>query len=248
VASTAAVAAAFGVSGEQAERDRMISFILAAISNRWADQLTFIGGTALARTNLPDGRLSEDIDLITRTSRSTIARQLDRELPDAFRRELGRLHWDPALSAVGDAGEAYLRRDDGLSVKIQLISQIGHPDWPTQRTQLDQRYDDAPPAALDVLTTPAFVAAKTAAWQDRRAPRDLWDLWALNARGAIDSNAAELFRKLGPTGRTPDPAWFATAPSESDWTDALASQTILTITASEAAQQIRDAWIPFRRN
>ncbi|WP_233529767.1 nucleotidyl transferase AbiEii/AbiGii toxin family protein [Antrihabitans stalagmiti] len=141
----------------------MISFILAAISNHWADQLTFIGGTALARTNLPDGRLSEDIDLIARTSRSTIARQLDRELPDAFRRELGRLHWDPALSAVGDAGEAYLRSDDGLSVKIQLISQIGHPDWPTQRTQLDQRYDDAPAAALDVLTTPAFVAAKTAA-------------------------------------------------------------------------------------
>lgn len=78
------------------------------------------------------------------------------------------------------------------------------------------------------------------------APRDLWDLWALGARGAIDSDAAELFRKLGPTGRTPDPAWFTTAPSESDWNDALASQTILTVAATEAVEQVHNAWIPFR--
>lgn len=46
----ATVALAFGVSREQAERDRLISFVLAAISRRWADRVTFIGGTALART------------------------------------------------------------------------------------------------------------------------------------------------------------------------------------------------------
>lgn len=242
----AAVAAAFGVSREQAERDRLISFVLAEISRRWADRVTFIGGTALARTVLPDGRLSEDIDLIARTSRRKLAGEIDDELPRAFTREFGRLQWDPTLSQVGSAAEAYLRSDDGLVVKLQLIDGLGHPQWPVRRARLDQRYADAPPAALDVPTPPAFAAAKTAAWFDRRAPRDLWDLWALAESGVITTEAADIFRRLGPTGRRPDPTWFDTPPAESSWTAALSGQTHLRISAAEAASCVRDAWQKFR--
>lgn len=32
---------------------------------------------------------------------------------------------------------------------------------------------------------------------------DLWDLWALAGRGAINHDAAELYRALGPTNRLP---------------------------------------------
>ncbi|WP_336620125.1 nucleotidyl transferase AbiEii/AbiGii toxin family protein [Rhodococcus sp. G-MC3] len=60
----------------------------------------FIGGTALARTHLVDGRLSEDIDLIAVGSRSEVARDLDRALPRAVMRSHGRLVWDPAISDV----------------------------------------------------------------------------------------------------------------------------------------------------
>lgn len=48
------VAAKFGVSAEQVERDHLISHILAFLSREFGDRLHFIGGTALARTHLPD--------------------------------------------------------------------------------------------------------------------------------------------------------------------------------------------------
>ncbi|MFE3260634.1 nucleotidyl transferase AbiEii/AbiGii toxin family protein [Nocardia sp. NPDC059091] len=58
--------------------------------------MLFIGGTALARTHLPDGRLSEDIDLIALGSRTEIADRLTRDLPRAVLRRFGRLKWRPA--------------------------------------------------------------------------------------------------------------------------------------------------------
>jgi hypothetical protein len=94
----------------------------------------------LARTHLPDGRLSEDIDLIAIDDRKAVAEVLD----------------------------------------AQLLSARGRELWPTERRALQQRYHDAPAAELLVPTLPAFAASKTATWADRRAPRDLWDLWALH--------------------------------------------------------------------
>lgn len=61
-----AVAARFGVPPEQVERDHLISHLLAALSDRFADRLHFIGGTALARTHLPNGRLAEAAYLFKR--------------------------------------------------------------------------------------------------------------------------------------------------------------------------------------
>lgn len=58
------VATQFGVSTEQIERDHLISHRLAFLSRDFGDRIHFIGGTALARSYLPHGRLSEDIDLI----------------------------------------------------------------------------------------------------------------------------------------------------------------------------------------
>jgi hypothetical protein len=47
--------------------------LLAAISMRAADEVIFFGDTALSRTIAPDGRLSEDIDLIARGRRRDTA-------------------------------------------------------------------------------------------------------------------------------------------------------------------------------
>jgi predicted nucleotidyltransferase component of viral defense system len=74
------VAHQFGVASEQVERDHLISFILGFLSERFSDRIHFIGGTALARTYLPNGRLSEDIDLIALDSRIAIAEELDAAL------------------------------------------------------------------------------------------------------------------------------------------------------------------------
>ena len=65
------VAHQFGVAPEQVERDHLISYLLAFLGERFGDRIHFIGGTALARCFLPEGRLSEDIDLIAVYDRKT---------------------------------------------------------------------------------------------------------------------------------------------------------------------------------
>ncbi|MGS2806150.1 nucleotidyl transferase AbiEii/AbiGii toxin family protein [Nocardia sp. MW-W600-9] len=67
------VADQFGVAPEQVERDHLISYLLAAIGSRFGERLHFIGGTALARTHLTSGRLSEDIDLVALDNRAALA-------------------------------------------------------------------------------------------------------------------------------------------------------------------------------
>lgn len=236
------VAAQFGVSPEQVERDHLISHLLAAISRGFGARLHFIGGTALARTHLTSGRLSEDIDLVALDRRKILAAELDAALPRSVARSYGRLEWAPSLSEVPDTGAALLRSASGLFVKIQLLSARDRTVWPSELRNLEQRYSNVPSAELFVPTLPAFAAGKTATWHDRRASRDLWDLWALNEIGAIDTTAGALYRRYGPTNRLPAPELFDRAPDEEDWNTQLAGQTRLVVTAESALTAVRDAW------
>lgn len=147
-----AVAAEFGVSPEQVERDHLISHLLAAIADRFADRVQFIGGTALARSHLPNGRLSEDIDLVALGNRAKVAADLDAALERAVARTHGRLSWAPALATVRDTEAANLCTGGGLSVKIQLLSSRDRTVWPAETRVLEQRYSDAPSASLMVPT------------------------------------------------------------------------------------------------
>lgn len=240
---TRAIADRFGVAIEQVRRDHLISHILAAISRSHRDEVLFFGGTALARTLLPDGRLSEDVDLIALESRAANAAALEKTLASALRRSHGRIAWAPALTAVRDTDATVLMADDGqLTVRVQLLDHRGYEPWPTSIQDLDQRYSDAPPAALRVPTAPAFAAWKTVAWHDRAAPRDLWDLWALAERGHITTAAAELFAAHGPTQNVPQRWMFTKAPTEDQWREQLAGQTRLTVTASGALAAVAAAW------
>jgi predicted nucleotidyltransferase component of viral defense system len=236
------IAGRFGVGPQQVERDHLVSHLLAFLSQRFGARLHFIGGTALARTFLPEGRLSEDIDLIAIGERKALATELDAALPRALARTHGRLTLEPALTDVSDVVPAVLRTDDGLSVRVQLLSARQRVLWPTERRVLVQRYRDVPPAELEVPTLSASAASKTATWADRHAPRDLWDLWALSAIGAIDHTAADMYQRLGPTRRPPGSYLFNRAPSEAEWQSQLAGQTRLTVSASEALAVVRDAW------
>lgn len=92
-----AVSRRFGVRLEQADRDLAISLLLAELASiATPEDLTFIGGTALARTHLPDSRLSEDIDLLTDRDRGDIAATVE-AAADRLRRRYGRPTWRPAL-------------------------------------------------------------------------------------------------------------------------------------------------------
>lgn len=80
------VAATFRVAEDQVRRDHLIGHALAAIAGTDIAGVTFIGGTALSWTHLPDGRLSEDIDLMTKDRRAA-AELVEREIPRRLRRE-----------------------------------------------------------------------------------------------------------------------------------------------------------------
>jgi predicted nucleotidyltransferase component of viral defense system len=236
------VAAQFGVSSEQVERDHLISHVLAFLGTSVGDQVQFIGGTALARTHLPAGRLSEDIDLIAIDNRKSVAAALDAALPRALARSHGRLTLDTMLSDVASTRPAILRSPSGLSVRIQLLSARDRVVWPSERRVLVQRYTDAPTAELLVPTLPAFAASKTSTWADRHGARDLWDLWALSELGAIDQRAADLYRRHGPTNRPPSARLFTKAPTDGEWRAQLAGQTRITVSAHQALAAVREAW------
>lgn len=237
------VADRFGVAIEQVRRDHLISHVLAAVSRVYREDVLFFGGTALARTLVPDGRLSEDIDLIALGTRSALAGALEATLASALRRSHGRITWAPALTEVRDTDAGVLTVDDGqLTVRVQLLDRLGYEPWPTHVVDVEQRYRDVGPAALRVPTSAAFAAWKTVAWMDRGAPRDLWDLWALAVRGHITAEAAQLFATFGPINDTPEPWMFTRVPSEERWREQLAGQTKLTVTAAEALHVVAGAW------
>lgn len=236
------VAATFGVSDAQVRRDHLISHLLGALSRKVRAQVVFFGGTALSRTHLPQGRLSEDVDLLAVGSRGSAAATVQTVLADGLRREFGRLSWAPLLTLVRDTVPAVLSTVDGLSVRVQLLSPVGWPPWPTEELDLVQRYSDAPAARLQIPTRAAFVAMKTTAWADRHAARDLYDLYLLAGLGAIDATARDLYARHGPTGRPPAPWLFDTPPTPQQWRDQLAAQTRLRTDPDTAAAVVRAAW------
>lgn len=238
----AAVATRFGVPDVQVLRDHLIAHLLAVLAQRLGDRVIFFGGTALALTHLPGGRLSEDIDLFAVPSRAAVVADLERDLVTGVRREYGGLAWEPAPTAIDGATPAILRSPGGLVVRVQLLDPVGYPSWPTERRQLVRRYSDVPITSLDVLTRSAFAASKTAAWHDRRAPRDLYDLWGLAQVGALDSDAAHLFARFGPTGHAPSGWMFDRPPNENDWEVQLAGQTKIAVPPDEALMAVREAW------
>lgn len=91
-------------------------------------------------------------------------------------------------------------------------------------------------------TAAAFASWKTAAWADRAASRDLYDLHLLAELGAITNDAADLFRRYGPTNKAPSADLFARPPDEATWRRQIAGQTRLRITAIDALTNVRNAW------
>lgn len=236
------VASDFGVALEQVTRDHAISHILATLAHsEVADAITFYGGTALSRTLLPRLRLSEDIDLITNAERRPTAAAIEHAINAALARSHGTVTWEPHLSATRGAQSAVIRLPNALTIRIQLMNASDLPAWPTEQQSLFQRYSDAPPATLSVFTPASFAAAKTLAWAGRATPRDLYDLWALTLLGVVDADAHDLYQRWGSVSG-PGPWIFRSAPSDDEWTTALAHQGRVRLGPSEALKVVRDNW------
>ncbi len=129
----ATMAAKFGVALDQLNRDYLISLVLWALQQH-ADDLIFFGGTALARTYLTDGRLSEDIDLMAIHDRHAVAVTirvvldpaitLEMEEADRLRKEA---ESTAALSATRRRHAALAMKAAGLTVRdIGTVLHVSH--------------------------------------------------------------------------------------------------------------------------
>ena len=240
------VTAAFGVSESQVRRDHLISHVLRALAQLTDDlprqRPVFFGGTALARTWLPEGRLSEDIDLYV-GDRAGLISLLEgpRGLTWLLRREFPGCRWDPALSTVRSV-EPGLLRAGSLPVRVQLLTaEQGYATWPTEERAIAGRYADVGEFRRLTPTLPAFVAMKLGARCDRRAPRDLWDLRMLAERDALTPRAASLVKTH--SGLSVAPRMFERAPDPESWSAALDGQTAAAGSPAEALSIVRSAWI-----
>ncbi len=194
-AEIAAFAARFGVADSQIVRDHLVSHVLVAVAELIAsDDVTFIGGTALCRTWLPDLRLSEDIDLlvdstsISETLRQHVSRRLRREFPNHRWLTLGSRH---------DVESWNLVADDAAIVKVQLVRR---PEWkaiPVAAADVQLRYSDLPDNVEMMVPTPGgFGAMKLMAWLDRHTSRDLFDLAALADAGHVNQATVDLVKRV----------------------------------------------------
>lgn len=233
-----AVMTRFGVGQAQVVRDHVISHALAAIATLNTDDVVFFGGTALSRTHLPGLRLSEDIDLMVRGDRRAMGATIQKAIAQQFLGSLGRTTFTPALAETRHPHESVLTVRN-TRIRIQLLSSEGYPPWPTEVSDLVQRYSDAPPARMRVLTPAAFAAAKLAAWTDRHAPRDLYDLWGLADAGRIDDEAAHLYGRYGQYTHVAQVP-FADVPDDATWRDALGHQGIIAVGPEHAARVVRE--------
>ena len=218
-------------------RDHLIGHVLAALASLDVPDLVFLGGTALSWTHLPDGRLSEDIDLMAEDRRAA-AELLEQQVPRRLRREFPGATWDPGLLAVRSVAPARLVTPEGLVVRVQLLD-AGRQGWhvmPTETRTLVRRYRDVAATDLRVLTAAGFAATKTLAWIDRHAARDLFDLAGLARLDVLDREAAGLFHES--VGRPLAAHDFTRRPRD-DWQATLAHQTGRLPPAAECLDLVR---------
>lgn len=232
----------FGADDAQVERDYLISHSLAAISAHLGNRIKFFGGTALSRTHLPSGRLSEDIDLISVGGKSDVVDALAQTLTHELAREFGRPSFSPELSTLVGSNSTNVKFPSGHEFNLQLLPEDHYPTWPFEMVELEQRYGNVGPATLSVPTLAAFAAWKSIAYLDRRAPRDLWDLAAMAEIGAFTLDAARLFTKFGPFQSLPTDSTIPAAPDEATWQRELSHQTRLSLTAQEARKMLVESW------
>ena len=228
----------FGVSQGQVNRDHAISHTLSALQ-LLETKFVFFGGTALSRTFLDKGRLSEDIDLYT-ADRDALCSELD-ELPNFLEEEFPQANWNLRPSQTSELGHSSLVCEPSIQIKVQIVdsSQRVWLKIPTQLSEIQQRYSDAPRTKLWTPTFDGFIVMKTLAWLDRRSPRDLFDLYGLSKERDVTEVVRELVGELcghqittGMLNRPPIGAWH----------EQLAHQTNLQITAEESLEGVLDWW------
>jgi predicted nucleotidyltransferase component of viral defense system len=229
----------WGTPMEQILRDHLISHLLHAL--RDAGRVVFFGGTALNRTFVEGRRLSEDIDLYLTHENPPSHDDVVVALQTGTEREFPELRVD-RTSVTGDVANFSVTAAEA-SVRLQIVgprhedSRYGVAPWP-----VSLRYSDLPGVVdLCVPTVESFGAMKCAAFEDRHAPRDLFDLGSLVEIDAMQDATVEAlrqFRGFGPVQWQYDDGLL---PTGEEWRAELGHQTVDTGDPNEILHRVREA-------
>ncbi|MGH3665163.1 MAG: nucleotidyl transferase AbiEii/AbiGii toxin family protein [Egibacteraceae bacterium] len=196
-AQVSAWAQRLGVAEAQVRFDHLLSHLLSGVAAIGDNTVVFIGGTALCRTHLVDPpwtRVSEDLDLLVVGDHAAVTATFERLLPRAIRREFPDVSWVLAPTQARAPVPAQLRGGTA-TVRVQMLpGSGGWASWrriPRERRGVCLRYEDTPGTVeLTVPTLEGFAAMKLAAWEDRHAERDIFDLAALTTLDAFNTDYA----------------------------------------------------------
>ena len=235
-----------GVALDQIRRDHLVSHVLFALSELPSQDFSFVGGTALYRTDFAGLRLSEDIVLLVQEP-GNWTDMLTRQLPRRLRRDY------PDLSVTAPSRASRSQRHHVTApgvpgVEIQLIKmQAEDAAIQMDMRPVSLRYDGLPSSVqLRVPSAAGFVAMKYVAYRDRHEPRDLFDLAHLTLGGAFDAAAFRMIQHL--SGASPQLEELRRLqPVTADaWHERLSHQTGDLMDADEALTIVRNAVARFR--
>lgn len=165
-----------GVDIELIRKDHVLNHVLAAVAEIPSD-IVFRGGTALARVYWPDFRISEDLDFLVEGKLAQATELVEQAVGAAAERtgldllvEFSRPDSD-MLRAWVDWGEARLAVD---------LNRAERPALPIDRRDLHLPYSDLSPdvRGIRVVALEEILANKWYMLDDRKEPRDLYDLWS----------------------------------------------------------------------
>ncbi|MGH2702589.1 MAG: nucleotidyl transferase AbiEii/AbiGii toxin family protein [Actinomycetota bacterium] len=165
-----------GLDESHVENDYVLCHVLVAMSESFPE-LVFRGGTSLARVYWPDYRLSEDLDFISLEP----VDQLEARLRDAIEVARERTTLDLVLD-FGAPRESWSRStvqwadhelllDVNSEVEVALGSSREEIDLPYRDLQVRE-------ASVEVFSLPEIIGNKWYMLNDRREPRDLFDIWS----------------------------------------------------------------------
>ncbi|HEY3293014.1 MAG TPA: nucleotidyl transferase AbiEii/AbiGii toxin family protein [Candidatus Nanopelagicaceae bacterium] len=228
----------FGAEESQVNRDHAISHVLVALQ-QINTEFVFFGGTALSRTYLTTGRLSEDIDLYS-PDRRALCRELD-DLPRLMKEEFPQAVWNVIPSQTVEPRSSLLVCEASIQIRVQVVDALsrGWQSIPTNLVDIHQRYSDVSKTQLIVPTFDGFVAMKILAWFDRGAPRDLFDLDGLSRIGAVSSATHDLVEKLRGYRLTKQ---MLSRKVSGLWQEELAHQTKLERSENECLARVLEWW------
>ncbi len=181
-----------GVQPSHIERDYVLNHVLAAISEA-ETELTFRGGTALARVYWPDFRLSEDLDFLL--AHLADANGLLAAAVDVASERTRRALTMTRRRAHEGWFQAAIEWEGGV---LQVdVNQAESPAPRVDRRPLQLAYSDLNDRErlISVVALGGILADKWYLLEERDEPRDLFDLWwGLCRAGVAFEDVAESFR------------------------------------------------------